>query len=331
MDSRVVEWKKTGLMPSEVPGLSLAERELFVTKDNVWGFELWNEWRKKGIKGEDLYYIYKVKQILPESISRSRIEVQQGELYYLYEDYVEQVYAIKLYLLEKAMRGELNYSSWLRDLYIEKGWAKEISSIYGKRVEYDSEEIGWEEVVTPELERFVNSFKWVANKRAFEIEYYCQGFPAHVSEGIYNPRINIEDDDNGLIKVEIKVSDYEYTGVYESKEAFMGWLKSGGFADKYYKDREQFYTEDYVTVDSEKVNGVSTQMQDGGKLCTIRQYRLTPNNVRVYQVEDSKGNRVEMSEGAIRDGITEGKMIVHGLDIGSTGKLHWLRAPQLIK
>ena len=330
MDSRAIDWKKSGMLPSDVDELSLAECELFVNKDNVWGYEVWDEWLKRGLNGADLYYIYKIKQILPDGISRTRIEVQQGNLGYLYEDYVEQVYAIKVYLLEQAKRGILNYATWLDDLYLMKGWGEEIESIYGNRIEY-SNEIGWEEVVTPELLRFVHSFVYEGTKDAFMLEYYCQDFPRRVSDGLYNPRIELTEGAKGVIQAEIRVSDFAYKGTFGNKGMFMQWLKSGGFADRYYKTREKFLTEGYVEPEGSTENDVSRQMQDSGKLCTIKRYRLTPNNVKVYQVEDKRGNRVEMSEGAVRDNIVEGRIIVHGLDVMGNGQLHWIKAPQLVK
>lgn len=335
MDSRVTEWRKSGILPSDVAGLSLAEREMFVTKDNVWGYELWQEWKSKGISGEDLYYIYKVKQILPEKVSRSRIEVQQGSLYYLYEDYVEQVYAIKMYLFEQAREGVLNYNTWLEDLYKKKGWAVEIESIYGNRVEYDGEAISWEEVVTPELEQFVNSFKYEGTHRAFKTEYYCQGFPERVSEGVNNPRVYMDESETGVVTVKIAVSDYTYKGSHESKGAFIKWLEAGGFTREYYKEKEEFLEKRYILpMESEKdedVLEIGSNIQDSSKLCSIKRYRLTPNNVKVYRVEDKRGNSVEMSEGAVRDNIINGAIVVNGLDVDERGRLHWLRAPQLMR
>lgn len=321
MDLRSKKWSECGMIVEDMTGLSLAEKHTFVTKENVWGNCAWSEWVNKGYSPEDLYYVWRIYELIPEEVYFDGYPAYKDIADSVYEDYITQINAIKEYLLEQVKAGTLNKSKWLEQLYISKGWGF-VRHMHGQNNEFVfDQDIFYDCVVTQSMLQFIDKFRYRVNVNQFHIEYLCQNFPVYFSLENRNPRVTERFVGVDCFEYTVAVPNFKMVKNYKNKQEFLAEMEKGVFRDGYMnwlKENNKVTYNNIIDVTPDNSVVQSTQPTNEYKLLGYRYARGSYR--KLFIIEDSVGGKAEMTETALRELMSEDKVVI-GVAISESGSL----------
>lgn len=310
------KWKQSGMIVGDTVGLSLYEKAKVVIKENVWGNCCWQAWAAKGYAPKDLFYIYRIYCLIPDKVVVPKFNASSSAAY---DDYITQINAIKSYLFSAAKNGTLQQDSatWLKKLYLEKGWAFERSDLYlQKTLEFDSEAIHWETVITNELLRYVDTFRYRTGRSQFDIEFALQDFPNNYTDKLFAPTVMVSTKGDGVICKITTQDGYVFQKDYISREESLKGVLAGDFMRAYFnKDKPQTVVEDAGN------RAIEPAIPSENTGYVLKGFRYTVNTYkRMFSVEDSNGKVCELSELCLKNKLKEG-ISINGAALTDTGGL----------
>lgn len=296
----------------DVAGFSLFEKTQYVTRENVWGDCLWKAWQAKGYSAEDLFYIFRIYQLIPERVHFETFPARNSLTDQLYDDYILQVSTIKEYLFTQVKNGTLDRANWLKNLYLEKGWGFVRTNAFAEDdFIFNSEEILWEGVVTNELRAYLDTFNYKKGKTQFEIEFLLQRFPDEYNDALFAPTIKITNFDNMSLCSITTQDGFKFEKQYDNRDAIMQGLKNGDFATAYFDKGKPKVV---VVAESDTVLETPTEGY------TIVGFRFARGYQRMIRITDNNGQTCDVTDANLKKQIQSG-VTIKGVILNDKGGL----------